>query len=338
MLSEKALERRRRYLTSSDAPAICGLNPPGWRTAADVWAEKVRRIVPSSPTDAMMTGNRLERSLIEYVSERTSRKVVRNQFRVCPEHRQLAATLDGLIDDNRGLAIVEVKYVSSYWADAWGPEDTDVIPEHVLAQVAHQMACVPGATKAYIGVALALNRIDWRMYTLRASDLQPLIERLVRLELEFWENYVVPVVPPPAEFSMDTLKRLIRSGDMVRLDAMGQIAAERYLEARERRRAAEAEEERAQASLLSCLGQAECGVLPDGRIVTYRMQKGPRRCDFDALRQLDPALYEKVVGNTEFRVLRIQKGEQHARRNESGPGAGDGTARADASTPVIQGF
>jgi predicted phage-related endonuclease len=286
----------------------------------------------------MMTGNRLERSLIEYVSDRISRKVVRNQFRVCPNHRQLAATLDGLIDDKKGLAIVEVKYVSSYWADAWGPEDTDVIPEHVLVQVAHQMACVPDAEKAYIGVALALHKIDWRMYTLRASDLQPLIERLVQVELEFWEKHVVQGVPPAAEFSIETLKRLIRTENVVKLDAVAQIAADRYLEARDRRRAAEAEEERAYASLLGCLGESECGVLPDGRIVSYRAQKGPRRCDFEALRQLDQTLYEKVVSNTEFRVLRVQKGEQHARRNESGPGAHDGTARADASTPVIQGF
>ena len=176
---------RKCGITGTDAGAILGLNP--YRSAFQVYHDKISDTIENIDNEAMRQGRDLEDYVAQRFSEETGFKVRRaNAIYQSEEHPLLLADFDRLIVGQR--AGLECKTVSPFSADKW----TDgKIPAHYMAQVNHYLA-VSGFDCWYVaalifGRELVIHKI--------VTDKQVLSDLIDKEEL-FWTNHVVPQVPP----------------------------------------------------------------------------------------------------------------------------------------------
>lgn len=292
---------------SSDAAAICGVDED--RSRFDVFAEKVYGLdeipVKEGP---IARGNRYEPLLLDWAEQEMGVRIERNVSVRHPDGIR-AANLDGLIvrvaghrsDDGRQG--VEAKFTSL--SHKFGEAGTDEIPEKVLVQAHHQML-VADLELVWVPVLLArFGRIGEEMFKVRRNE--DLIRAIVAMEDEFWETYVLPKIPPPADPppALEVLKRIRRvPGSVAVLDP---VLVELWEDAKLGAKIASEREEATKAKVLASLGNSEAGDYGDSeKWLTYYRQS---RIDVDAkaLKIARPDVYEEFKRVTEFPVARISK-------------------------------
>ncbi len=196
---------RKTVIGGSDAAAIMGL--ARWRTAFDVWWDKVG---DDEPSDSMpmrqFVGLRLEPLIAEMASARLGRKYRRRTGLI----RSKAYEFIGGHVDYVGL---EVK--TSYSAEGWGPDmatieaadrdSWDAIPIDYLLQVQHYLYVTGWPTMT---VAVLIGHDDFRTYDV--PPIPALIEPMVAEEVRFWMEHVVTGDPPPVDRS-DGAKAYLRA-------------------------------------------------------------------------------------------------------------------------------
>ena len=182
---EDWLRYRKCGITGTDAGAILGLNP--YRSAFQVYHDKISDTIENIDNEAMRQGRDLEDYVAQRFSEETGFKVRRaNAIYQSEEHPLLLADFDRLIVGQK--AGLECKTVSPFSADKWADGK---IPAHYLAQVDHYLA-VSGFDCWYVaalifGRELVIHKI--------VTDKQVLSD-LIDEEERFWTNHVVPQIPP----------------------------------------------------------------------------------------------------------------------------------------------
>lgn len=131
---EDWLRYRKCGITGTDAGAILGLNP--YRSAFQVYHDKISDTIENIDNEAMRQGRDLEDYVAQRFSEETGFKVRRaNAIYQSEEHPLLLADFDRLIVGQK--AGLECKTVSPFSADKWADGK---IPAHYLAQVDHYLA------------------------------------------------------------------------------------------------------------------------------------------------------------------------------------------------------
>jgi len=197
MNHQEWLDARRKGIGGSDAGAILGVNK--YKTPLDVYLDKTGQAPEIEDNDAMYWGRALEDIVAYEYAKRTGKKVRRNNaILVHPEHKFMLANLDREIVGEPG--ILEIKTAAR--ADDWGEPGSDEVPESYLAQVMHYMA-VTGAQFADIAVLIAGRK--FQTYTIQRDD--QLIEHMIEVERDFWENNVYRLVPPDAKTMADLNNR-----------------------------------------------------------------------------------------------------------------------------------
>ena len=197
MNHQEWLDARRKGIGGSDAGAILGVNK--YKTPLDVYLDKTGQSPDVEDNDAMYWGRALEDIVAYEYAKRTGKKVRRNNaILVHPEHKFMLANLDREIVGEPG--ILEIKTAAR--ADDWGEPGSDEVPESYLAQVMHYMA-VTGAQFADIAVLIAGRK--FQTYTIQRDD--QLIEHMIDVERDFWENNVYRLVPPDAKTMADLNNR-----------------------------------------------------------------------------------------------------------------------------------
>ena len=182
---EDWLRYRKCGITGTDAGAILGLNP--YRSAFQVYHDKISDTIENIDNEAMRQGRDLEEYVAQRFSEETGFKVRRaNAIYQSEEHPLLLADFDRLIVGQK--AGLECKTVSPFSADKWADGK---IPAHYMAQVNHYLA-VSGFDCWYMaalifGRELVIHKI--------VTDKQVLSDLIDKEEL-FWTNHVVPQIPP----------------------------------------------------------------------------------------------------------------------------------------------
>ena len=182
---EDWLRYRKCGITGTDAGAILGLNP--YRSAFQVYHDKISDTIENIDNEAMRQGRDLEDYVAQRFSEETGFKVRRaNAIYQSEEHPLLLADFDRLIVGQK--AGLECKTVSPFSVDKWADGK---IPAHYLAQVDHYLA-VSGFDCWYVaalifGRELVIHRI--------VTDKQVLSDLIDKEEL-FWTRHVVPQIPP----------------------------------------------------------------------------------------------------------------------------------------------
>ena len=182
---EDWLHYRKCGITGTDAGAILGLNP--YRSAFQVYYDKISDTIENIDSEAMRQGRDLEEYVAQRFTEATGLKVRRaNAIYQNEEHPLLLADFDRLIVGQK--AGLECKTVSPFSADKWADGK---IPAHYMTQVNHYLA-VSGFDFWYIaalifGKELVIHKI--------ISD-KAVLDNLIAEEEHFWKYNVMPEIPP----------------------------------------------------------------------------------------------------------------------------------------------
>jgi putative phage-type endonuclease len=264
---------RTRSLGASDAAAVVGRDP--WRTPADLWLEKTRRLGPAlRPSPAMEAGTFLETGILDWAAHALETTLAcRGWSLVHPAFPELSATLDAVCDDGTLLEAKTAGLVGGAGEHlaAWGDAGTDDVPTHVLLQVHHQFA-VAGAQPDWPAgrpplrchVPALLARRGLVLFTIERSDV--LVEALVERERQFWRDYVVADRCPPDSLpTLEVLTRIARE-PTVMVTIPDAVVLE-WQAAKARLKDAEAAEAAARRALLGALGTAEAGTCALGTVL-----------------------------------------------------------------------
>ena len=285
MLTERQVATRKSYIGASEVPAICGVSP--FRSAWDVWAEKVGLAEPQPPNDAMILGLILEPAILDW-AHREIAPLKRNVQRVLrlSDSCRLRATLDGVFRVDGHVEPVEVKIgtACSPRSQEWGEPHTDEVPLDVRYQVQAQlMAC-----QAPIGHVLALlpgPRLAH--FCVHADhDLQDKIRDQV---IAFWRCVQTREPPPESAPSPATFNSIRRDQTCVEVDfTILDGLVNDYMAARERRLAAEKAEQEAKNRLFQLAGSSSGLVASaaDRRLCVRLIKRTQIRLDTERIRKL----------------------------------------------------
>lgn len=200
-------EDRSQFIGSSDIAAIMGLSP--WRTAYEVWAEKVGESAPDDVDPErerrFRRGKRMEPVVVEMLQEEHDFVILDRNARIYhPTHPFLSAERDfayGLFNQDDGdlerIGHGEAKSVDPRQAHQWEEDGSQEVPPYYMAQAMFGMAMdnAPEATVA------AMFGYDLRVYRFERDD--ELCGALVQKAVDFWNNHVLPKVPPPPQTKED---------------------------------------------------------------------------------------------------------------------------------------
>lgn len=184
---EEWLQYRKQGIGGSDAGAICGLNP--YSSPMSVYYDKIREDVKETDNEAMRQGRDLEDYVARRFMEATGKKVRRaNAIFQHEAHPFMLANVDRMVaGEHAGL---ECKTANSFQSSRWKDGE---IPAHYLIQCFHYMA-VTGAEAWYLAVVILGREFQYR----RIPRDEEIIENLIRIESDFWNNHVqAGVIPEP---------------------------------------------------------------------------------------------------------------------------------------------
>ena len=300
---------RRTGIGGSDAGAILGLSP--YKTALDVYLEKIGEAPPSEDNAATYWGRKLEDLVAEEYRIRTGRKVERcNATLRHPDAPHLIGHVDRLVWDDehrprvrnqiRTRRLLECKTAGLRMADEWGEAGTDQIPDVYLAQVQHYL-CVTGCEVA--DVAVLIGGRDFRLYEVPRDD--ELIASMREALLEFWSLVTLRVPPEPRTLA-DIAKRWPRdNGRAVVADQLVADAVQALREAKQTLKAAEADVDALEAGVKKILQDGAVLLGPDGRQLATWKNQTARRLDQARLKAERPDVAAEFTTQTESRVFRL---------------------------------
>lgn len=194
---DKWREARKHSIGASDAAAVMGISP--WKTEAQLWDEKANGKALDFNNSDTVRGHRSENHILELYGIETGRKIFSGERIMLMSNSNpfMSCTLDGIdFTDEDNPIIIEVKSVKfshGEWSD-------DKIPDYYFTQLLHQLA-VTGWSEAILLVRFTRNE-GWesaseRLYHVKREDVQDQIDKLVRKESKFWNEYVVNMKRPP---------------------------------------------------------------------------------------------------------------------------------------------
>ena len=184
---ESWLRYRKRGIGGSDAGAVCGLNP--YRTAIQVYYDKTSDSIEDIDNEAMRQGRELEEYVARRFCEASGKKVRRANAMFYDEKNPfMLADVDRMVvGENAGL---ECKTASPYMMDQWTDE---YLPISYQIQCYHYMS-VCKADAWYLAVVIYGKAFKY--YRIERDD--EVIGNLIRIEEEFWNEYVLKrVIPDP---------------------------------------------------------------------------------------------------------------------------------------------
>lgn len=279
------LEERRKGVGGSDVAAIVGLSP--WKTAFDVWEEKLGLRESSIMTPAMRYGTLMEPVIRQWYSDETGRSV-RLPIKILQHGKYpfMLANLDGVTDDGR---VIEIKTAHS--SQDWGEPGSDEIPDYYRTQVEHYL-CVTGLEVA--DVVVSFGGTMPVIYTVEAD--KELHEELIEREAEFWE--LVETKTPPEPVTLSDLVARFRKAE-----SRSVVASEEVLAAIELLRqikasmdASEFQIDVCKATIMKHLGEADTLVDSSGKVlVTWKQAKDSNRFNSKKFQQAYPDIYESFI-------------------------------------------
>ena len=173
------LEKRKHYITGTDAGKLIGVSPWGGKFA--VWLDKTGRAAPVVETPAMKAGKKFESAILQTYAEEMNCKMEHvdgYSLITCDKYPRLGASLDGWNHDLKiPVDAKNIKWKNEKWGDAW----TDQFPEYYKAQLQVQMM-VTGATFAHLAVMFSGQ--DFFIYSMEYDE--DMAQKILDATEEFW--------------------------------------------------------------------------------------------------------------------------------------------------------
>jgi putative phage-type endonuclease len=289
-ITEAQRLERRKGIGSSDVPIILGLSP--WRNVADLWLEKTGRIPDEDEADpdghdVRYIGNRLEDGVLDFATDQLG-PLIRNVTKAVngvdfpfTVNTDAAVVADEVPVEAKTSGILRM--VKDGTVEAWGDEETDQVPYHIIAQChAHMLA--HGKQVCHVpaligGRGFCMFHIPWN---------QGLGDLIVQKAGEFWKMVKEDRRPEDIVPHLEIVKRLRKTPEKI-VD-VPEAVVQAMLDATKLRKAAEDAEDAAKARLLDCMSDAEAATAGNlGAFTNFLQKRG-----------------SYVAKATEFRVLRYK--------------------------------
>lgn len=322
-MTDTALLDRESFLGGSDAAAVLGLSP--FRTRADVWLEKTRRVPRSFASSGPQEwGKILEEPVAQHWAAVTGRRVRRtsHDYRH-PKYPFLRAHLDRLVEGETD-AFLEVKTSGAYVASEWGESGTDDIPLHYRTQLAVYQE-LTGRPIAEVAVLVGGN--DFRHYTVRRDD--DVVRNVIDALVEFWTRYVEGGECPPP-FSSEEANALFPAEHAGTLELDSQRGAgldlvRHHLAIGELEQQINALEQQRDAEIAAVKTRLEgyTAAHVDGVEIFQWKLESRSGFDLDGFRREHPHLYRQYRKHTDSRVFRAKNAAKARAMLPTSPAAED---------------
>lgn len=199
-------------LGSSDAAAIMGLTERP--SIADIY---LRFINGRSNEDNlyMKAGRAMEPVILEQFQEATGEAITIED--VIYIHRSfdfIVTKPDALSNDT----YVEAKLTTH--GEAYGEPNSDAVPDYVFCQVQHGMEVTEKDYAAVPVIILDRWGMEFRVYCIAKSGI--IVPQMVELERKFWNENVLPRVPPDPH-TLEDAKKLWPNSSIVSVQATPEI-------------------------------------------------------------------------------------------------------------------
>ncbi len=295
---EQWLDQRRKGIGGSDAGTICGLNP--YRSLIELWADKTGRLPDKEDSEAMRIGRDLEQYVAERFSEETGKKVRRrNTMFRHDNHEFIIANIDReIVGEKAGL---ECKTTNMFNKSDF---ENGEIPQYFYCQCVHYMN-VMNYTKMYLAVLVMGKAFYWFEIPYDPNEGAALL----KMEVDFWNNYIVPDVRPAPDGS-DSANRTLetifkeRSDNSVTLFEQEETAA-KLARIKAEKKALSLEEKRLQNILINSLENNKYGVTLNYEL-SYILRKRSV-IDSKKLQKEFSEVYEKVKTDSYSNVFGIKE-------------------------------
>lgn len=282
-------DERKHGIGGSEIAAIMGVSP--WKTARDVWEEKVGLSSGTETTPIMELGTYLEAFVAERYEQQTGRKVQqRHQQFIHPEHDFLRANIDReILKDPRGVGVLEIKAMGSY---PFRQTKLYGLPDYYALQLQHYLM-VTGRTW---GSFALMNRDNADIIWFDVEPNAEIQKRIIAAAGKFWRHVIDGT--PPDEPARETVKLPeMENGEVVFIDNAEWVQAVNDLrEAKELADQAKQIEDAAKERVIAIMGNnsvCEGG----GARIYYKEQSGRKSFDKKALSkdhpEIDLSNYEK---------------------------------------------
>lgn len=294
------LSVRTRGIGGSDIAAIAGVSP--WATPLSVYLDKIGEAPEQEETEAMRWGTILEDVVAREYARRHPEYTIRRVNAVL-QHPEVPYFIGNIDREIRRAGhppmLLEIKTTSAWNAGRW----RDDVPDHVMCQVQWYLGILGWQTAV---VAVLIGGRDYREIEIARDD--EIIRYLQQIGRRFWEQHVVPRIPPaPEAADAETVDAMYpaSNGQEIDLTVLAQEVLAEYDEALAAEHAARERRQAAEARLKQLLGEYERAVVGTRRVSWPTVVT--RRLDTAALRADHPDIYEQYVRETTYRRFTVSK-------------------------------
>lgn len=255
----------------SDMPAVLGVDR--FRTATDVWHEKLGLAPPREVTGPMRRGLALEPIAAQMYAEHSSYSLLPGAFARHAEIEWLIGHVDRYVVAPQ-VGVLEAKCPNAH---TFGECQRSGLPDGWYVQGQHYLALT-----GYSWCAFAvLSAERWELIVLDVRRDEDMIARLTEAGHRFWRCVLDREPPEPVEPPVVVTEK--RAGPVLQVDGDAwQEAVEMWTAARGDRDRAEAAEAEARERLVAAMGGHDAAQ-GGGARVYHREQAGRARPDLDAL-------------------------------------------------------
>ena len=184
------ITERQNYIGGSDAAAIIGLSK--WKTPYEVWLEKTGQGIEKPETLPMKLGTMMEGIVADLWASQYNKKIKKsNKTLFSKDYPFIGANLDRLIVGEKSFLEVKTTWFNKDWED-------EKIPLQYLIQCLHYLYVTQ---YEYCYLVVLICNSELRSYKIFKKDYEKQIEQIIAKEVEFWQKYVVPKIPPPVSAS-----------------------------------------------------------------------------------------------------------------------------------------
>lgn len=334
------LQGRRQGIGGSDVAAVLGLSP--WKTALDVWNDKLGLSEEKGMSEPAYWGTTLEDTVAKEFQKRTGYKVQRVDYQFSdPENSWMIANIDrAIINPNIAARVrplttekevqtyakisgverpintdiaFEAKTASTFMSHLWGPsqeleiQQHNIKTEHVIPlyyETQVQWYC--GILKLrgmFLGVLI--GGADYRLYWIEARP--DVFEAIKEKCKTFWFENVLQKIPPEPANIKDVLKLYGRSNGET-LEAQGDLVIDVGELVRVDSQIQELNKEKdALKNKVSVQMKAFEAVSIGGETVITFKQQTSRRFDIEKFKREHLDLYLAYLKETSTRVMRLKE-------------------------------
>lgn len=299
MSRKEWLEWRRKGIGGSDVSIIAGINK--FKSVFQLWLEKTGQIkLEETESEYAHFGTVLEPIIKKEFIQRTGKKVrAKRQILQSEEYPFMLCDLDGVIYEEGEMCIFEAKTASAYKQNIWEKE----VPVEYVLQVQHYMA-VTGAKKTYVAALVGGNHF----YNYIIYRDEELINLIIRMEQEFWENYVLTRKEPIPDGSEATASYLNKkyeecNGKTIELPKEVLEIISQYDDTSQQMNEIKERKEALINQLKNYLKENETGVIGSRKISWKQVTK--TSFDKKRLEKENKQLYEKYVTESQYRRFMI---------------------------------